>query len=1170
MVRPTRAPLRRATGSLLLRAALLCMCGWMAYADEPALQNGSFEDLVRLKAQPAANAMGRWALKSDLQAPAEWRLSAAYPGELEVVEGDASDRARFLRVTAQPKRASHLTQPCPGLRRGLNYEVTVRYRGGPIELKVYEYDSKGDLKTDRPFAAGGRTALRDGPWGRLRGVYRLPQGMARAVLAVTVPAGDEADLDDVRLAKWERAEQWLNVREHGASGSEFESRADTDAGAKQVTLTEIGDFEVGQQVTISRCNPHITDGRMWTLARQLSGRDFDEQVEARGYDGSLGNWTVYILDFPGTTPPTFRWTDDLGLTWKEDVLEATTVWQSLNGGVQVRFPNPEFWTKPTVVSFSGRDQLISTIMAIEGNTLTLADAAPISVKDCIVQHTDSGPLQRAFERAIGEGRNVFIPSGRYRLTSGLKLQNAHGITVAGENEEATILDISNGVGTCIAIVGGTSVTVTNLRFRGFSGFAERRQMGSMRTRGYPHMWGFFAKHCNAIGIQTPERVLVENCHATGMSAECFYSSSRSRTANNDPARYTKSIVYRNCTVVDCARNAFNNNDHAENTAVLYCRIQDVGGCSWEGASRFVKIVGNYIRNAGTVAIGNTRSRHESYDVLPTGQHIVAHNTFEQEMVYGGCAVRSSAGATPVLISNNVFVNFNTSAIEASSFGDDKHLPSANTIVTGNAIDLTCVRGDSRSRCGIRMEADDATVSDNQIYVRGEPDPLAKGIVLAEPARNVVVHDNIVRGCAVGLMATGKNGTVTEVLDARTFRCGRGMAWPRRRSHCYRGYRIVWLHRGKPNPALGPEIEVFDADEGLFRLTADADLEKGARFALHSPQGFRWSIHHNVVDNCTQLVDFDVFGGPTAVFADNLLSRGEVNGIETAVAIRGLFRITGNQFAGFDEPGSVTLMLHPDPLKRNARLVCRDNMFAQCATPIAEAAEGVWQAAIKGGNIFGNEAEDSTRAAAPVRVQTGAVESATPAVCQAFRRSTPPSIDGKLGDWAWGEEAPVAKLIRTHEDLPSGDFTALSLLAYDDQALYLALDISLPEGQAVTAANGIEWSLASADDAGTTPIYVLLGKGDGSLDSLTAMGATADQAARLQAATRFATATSPNGWTCEWSVPWTALGVPGANPPKAWLMNIGIHAASSGVWLVWVPTGGRVCDVENAGTLRLGK
>ena len=1137
-------------------------------AGDASLRNGSFETLVQLKVPPPGNSIGQWALKSSLQAPANWTLSSAYPGELTVLENGAPDGERFLRVVALPKRAAHLHQPWAGLRRGLTYEASLRYRGGPVELKVYEYDASGTLKADRAFATCEPTPSRDGPWGTLRGVYRLPESMAKAVLAVAVPAGSDADVDDVRLTRLERKEGWLNVRDFGASGSEFETTADTTAASKVITLAEVGDFKAGQQVTVSKCSPHISDGQLWSAERRLTRHDFAEQLQARGYDGSLGTWTVYVLDFPGTTPPTFRWSVDLGLSWTQSPLPVTDEWQPLTGGVEVRFANPDFWTQPTVASFGGRDQLVSTITRIDGSALTLADPTPISARGCVVQHTDTGPLQRAFERAVGEGRNVLIPVGRYRLTKGLVLQNAEGITVQGENEEHTVLDISNGTGACISIVGGTSVTVRNLRFRGFSGFAERKQMGHMRTHGYPHMWGFFAKHCNAIGIRTPERVLIENCHATGMSAECFYSASRGRSGNNDPSRYTKSIVYRHCTVTDCARNAFNNNDHAENTAVLYCRIQDVGGCSWEGASRFVKIVGNYMRNAGTVAIGNTRSRRETYDVLPTGQHIVTHNTFEQEMVYGGCAVRSSAGATPVLISHNIFINFNTSAIEASSFGDERHLPSANTIVTGNAIDLTCVRGDSRSRFGIRMGADDATISDNQIYVRGAPDALVRGIVLAEPARNVVVHDNIVRGCAVGLQADRTTGTVVEVLDPRTFRCGRGMAWPRRRSHCYRGYRVAWLYRGRATPVPGPEVEAFDPEEGVFRLTADTDLKKGMRFALHAPQGFRWNIHHNVIDGCTKLVDLDVFGGPTAVFAGNLLSRGDAAGVKTAVEIRGLFRIADNQFAGFDEPDSVTLMLHPDPLGRAARLVCRGNVFSQCPTPIGEAAEGVWGTAITDGNVFGNEAEASAAAATPVTVRTISAQPGQRPVLEAVRRQTPPIIDGALGDWEWKADAPVAELSRTHEDLPSGDFTARAIVAHDSEALCLAIDITLPEGQELDPGNGVEWSLASADEKQPTPIYVLWGKADGTLDSLTAMGADAEQAATLKAGTSYATRKSANGWTCEWRVSWGVLGTAKASPPRDWLMNIGVRSVPTDTWLVWVPTGGRVCDVENAGVLRL--
>ncbi|NUQ65055.1 MAG: hypothetical protein HUU20_21535 [Pirellulales bacterium] len=917
-------------------AAWLCSSTGLAAADEQQtfLKNPGFEAVTLLKAPPDATAQGKWTLKGELKAPAEWTLSQAFPGGLEVVEGGAGQGQRFVRIAAGPSRAAHLAQTCSGLRPGLGYEVSFRYRGGPVELRVYEYDRAGKLVADRAFARALPTPVRDGAWETLSGVYMVPNGISRVTLALAVPAGGEADLDGVEIGGFERSAEPLNVRDFGASGSQFETLADTSAGSPVIRLQEIGDFRAGHQVAVSRCNPHIADGCVWGREPGKGERDFAEQVQARGYDGTLGNWTAYVLDFSGANPPTFRCSDDLGLTWKEPV-RVTGDWQALSGGVEVKLANPAFWTTPAVVSFSGRDQLVSTIVKIENGQATLADPAPIEAKGCLVRHTDSGPLQRALDRAVGEGRNVFIPAGWYRLTIGLNLNGADGIRVEGENEERTVLDISNGQGSCISVIGGTSVAVRNLRFRGFSGFAQRNQMGHMRVHGYPHMWGFYVKHCNAIGIQSPERLLVENCHATGMSAECFYSGSSSRSGNNEPPRYTKSIEYRNCTVADCARNAFNNNDFAENTAVLYCRIQDVGGCSWEGASRFVKIVGNYIRNAGTVAMGNIRSRDASLDILPSGQHIVAHNTFEQQMVYGGCAVRSSGGSMPVIISNNVFVNFNTSAIEAAGFGDDRNLPAGNTIITGNAIDLTCVRDDSRPRFGISVSGDDATVSDNQIYVRGAADPQVQGIVLAEPARNIVVHDNIVRGCSVGLLGMRTEGKIAEVINPRTFRSSGPLPWPRRGTHCYRGCRIVLVPGGNAACVPGPEIETFDPEEGVFRLAGDCDLESGAVFALLAPQGLAWNIHHNVIQNCVRPASFDVFGGPTAVFAGNLLARGETGNVKAAVEVRGLFRITGNQFAGFDEPGSAALLLHPDPLGRPARPDGRDNVFDRCATPIQD-------------------------------------------------------------------------------------------------------------------------------------------------------------------------------------------------------------------------------------------
>jgi hypothetical protein len=185
----------------------------------------------------------------------------------------------------------------------------------------------------------------------------------------------------------------------------------------------------------------------------------------------------------------------------------------------------------------------------------------------------------------------------------------------------------------------------------------------MRTHGAGGVWGFYFKLCNALNVSGTERVLVENCHASRMSCECFYSQGPGRWKGHEPKKYTKALTFLRCSVTDAARNAFNNNDFAENTSVLYCRIVDVGGCSWEGASRFVRFIGNYVRNGGTVAMGNIGSREAGLEELGSAQHIIADNVFESGVPYGGCAVRAAVGATQVIIRNNLFVNFASSVIE---------------------------------------------------------------------------------------------------------------------------------------------------------------------------------------------------------------------------------------------------------------------------------------------------------------------------------------------------------------------------------------------------------------------------------------------------------------------------------------------------------------------------
>ncbi len=865
--------------------------------EENTVKNSGFE-AVTVSGEPAKRG---WTLNRAEQVPTQWSLSSAFPGELLVVDSEDAEGGRFVRMTAPPARASHIYQACPQIERGKPYEVTLRYQGGPVKLEMYEYGDAGKLVGEHVFAQGDPQPVGDGAWRELTGYYTLPDEVVKTSLVIVVPPGSKADLDDLRMSGFERTSETLNVRDFGASGSSFETLATSTAGSPVITVENIGDFKVGQELVVFGCRPHFSEGKVLDLSGGDPADKFKAQVELRGYDGSAGEAAAYLLDFKGEDPSAFRWSDDLGQSWKESV-KVTGDWQQLNAGIEVRLSNAEFWKKPRLVSFTARNHLLSRVIKVDGQTLTLADAVPQTASACVVQHSDSAALQRAFDRAVGERRNVFIPNGHYRLSRGLVLNVPDGISVEGENEESTVLDIAGGQGACITVEGGRSVTFRRLRFRGFSSFAEMKRMAYLPAQGYPHMWGFFARHCNAITFRTPERALVENCHATGMSAECFYSGSVNRKGGQEaPAHYTKSITYRHCTVSDCARNAFNNNDFAEGTSVLNCRIENIGGCAWEGASRFVKFSGNYVTNAGPVAMGNIRSREAHFDVLPSGQHVVTNNTFEGELAYGNSFIVASAGAMPLIISDNIFVNLNASAIRVSGFGNANNLPAGNVIIRGNAIDLSCVSDESRTRFGISASTNDTTIIGNQIYTRNGIDPKVTGLVLEEPAHNLIVSDNSIRGCQLGLEAIRTEGSVGEIIDARTFRSNGHMPWPRRDTYRYEGYQMVWIPNAQePDKFVdGPVIEAFDPEAGVFRLKADFDLKMNAIYVVRAPLGYSWNIHDNIINDCAQLVNIDVFGGPGTVFSNNILKRTDGPAALPAVVIRGDFERNDNHFSGFE-------------------------------------------------------------------------------------------------------------------------------------------------------------------------------------------------------------------------------------------------------------------------------
>ncbi len=653
----------------------------------------------------------------------------------------------------------------------------------------------------------------------------------------------------------EKIMNYLNAKDFGATGSIFETVGKATAGSNRIEVEDIGDFAVGQQLKMSGCMPRCDS--LWIVGPRpihANRRRIEGEVELRGWNASNGDHVSYFLDVDPLNPTVFRWTDDQGRTWHNDE-PLDREWHELSGGLEVRF-NDYDWSQGWVVTIVMRASMVAQITAIEGNVLTVDKTVQRTCRDRIV-HSDTLALQKAIDTALAEGADLWIPEGHYRLSDSLVVQDARSLTIRGASPERTVLDIGLGGigieqegGSCIVLKGGEEVKIYDLGFRGAVGYDRRDQAGHMKTLGASGVWGFYFMKCNAMSIWSTRRVYVENCHARKMSAECFYSSSAFRTPEEEPAQYSTSITYVRCSVEDCARNAFNNNDKAENTHLIDCRIRDVGGCTWEGASRFVQMRGCYVRNAGTVAMGNIRSRDMMYEVLGSGQHVIVDNTFESCCPYGLAMLSVGAGASQVIIKGNNFVNFNSNGITVSGLTGVKDLPPQNVVISGNTFDMTAEEEPSKKRYAIDISVQDVTVADNQIYSTVQDD-LITAIQLREDAQGIIIHDNLVRGCGTFIEEMPARGGVGPVIDDRSFyreqhsfeACNPTVL--RHRSHRYRGWLVFW-DNGEQSV-----MEDFDPETSIFTLREPRNIQTGEKFTLKPRQEdgrvmYDRIIHDNLV------------------------------------------------------------------------------------------------------------------------------------------------------------------------------------------------------------------------------------------------------------------------------------------------------------------------------------
>ena len=754
------------------------------------------------------------------------------------------------------------------------------------------------------------------------------------------------------------ADGWLNVKDMGASGSLFETTATVTVGSNKIIVSDVGDFKVGQQISVSRSNIRYVQPRQWGPGEPYStSKPLGDAVEIRGYDGSGGSWLAYVLEIDNADPVTFRWKGDISKPWDGLKVPVTYDWQKLSGGTDIRFKRQE-WKPGQMITFSARDQLVTTIKKIDGKVLTLADVSNNTASGAIVRHTDRDALQKVIDLALREKMNVFFPVGHYRIPGGLQVPNAVAIRLEGANAGTTVLDISDGDGSCLRLQGGTEVTIRNFSMIGHTGLAEA-PLSFTTITGYGY-WPNSLKGCNAIGISGTERVLIENVHVSRMSNEAFYAQGPARQGKKEPSQYQKSLTYLRCSVTDCAANAFNNNDRGENTSILYCRVDGAGWHAAEMPARFLRVIGSYFRNTGAITVGDMSHRFEDLNELGCGQAFICDNVFEGIGRCGGIAVNH--GSSQVVISGNVFINFNGNAITVSSstvrptlpwYKPDAPLdwgsyPSRSAVISDNIIDMTCTSENPVNRIGIDVNASEVTIADNQIYVRGKADRMVTGIQLRDPALKLNVHNNLISNCGAGLVSGRSSSRVTKVIDPTSFhKSSLPLEW--RYTHQYQGWNLLWISEGKVTGIS--VIESYDPATLVFTLKSPREMKVGDFFEVYSPGAANWNIHDNTITGCQKPVILDNYGSVTNRFSLNMIDRGGAVGVKAAVTVGGWYQLIGNQVTGFDEPGSCGLLLLPDKLGKPLPNIYRDNLVMRCAVGINEDKPGLWESATRDRNSF---------------------------------------------------------------------------------------------------------------------------------------------------------------------------------------------------------------------------
>ncbi|MGX8717174.1 MAG: hypothetical protein ACSW8C_04260, partial [bacterium] len=447
----------------------------------------------------------------------------------------------------------------------------------------------------------------------------------------------------------------LNPLDFGASGSVFTGIGTIHENSNRLELADRGDFQPGQWITAEGCFYH-TYG-MVNFEKEPYLADFqkplENEIEVSGLDNDR-NWQTFVFHFHAGAENRFSWlavdpkyqtwnVPEAAVTrfwqWHGDHIPLTKEWFELLDGVKVRFHRFD-WNPGAILVLHVRNRLLARIEKIEGNTLILDRPANRSAENIQVLHHDQEPLQKCLDQAIKEKKGILIPPGHYNLSKGLWVRDA-SVMIAGSGPESTVIDISKAHTSAFWVGGGREFVLKDLAVIGNTGYDDLPCCRPFMTDSGYGFWPTANQQMETFGsaalnLSGTEFVLCENLSVSHMASEALYLHGSDRGGTPpfiqvDHAgiesiyhQYTKQCIFRRCRVFDCGFNAFNNNDWAENTIIENCHVENVGNFC-ENASRFTRIIGNYVYNAHTLSLFPIQSPQEFSGI---SQAIVIGNIFE--------------------------------------------------------------------------------------------------------------------------------------------------------------------------------------------------------------------------------------------------------------------------------------------------------------------------------------------------------------------------------------------------------------------------------------------------------------------------------------------------------------------------------------------------------------